>query len=97
MDELEKRQLFERFGYPAEFMRLSSSMFAEMSAAREARGLGDRPCAVRHAKTALAYGEQRDELDRRYNTGKWEHWYDRDIIYPCRSVTEKLRKSLKGR
>ena len=97
MDEAEKRQLFERFGYPAEFMRLSSSMFAEMSAAREALGLGDRPCALRHAKAALAFGEQRDALDRHYNTGKWEHWYDRDIIYPCRSVTEKLRKAIDER
>ena len=96
MDEAEKRQLFERFGYPAEFMRLSSSMFAEMSAAREALGLGDKPCAVRHAKAALAFGEQRDELDRRYASGKWKHWYDRDLIYPCRSVTGKLRNALKG-
>ena len=96
MDEAQKRQLFERFGYPAEFMRLSSSMFAEMSAAREARGLGDEPCAIRHAKAALAFGEERDRLDKRYASGKWEHWYDRDLIYPCRSVTEILRNALKG-
>ena len=55
------------------------------------------PCAVRHAKAALAFGEQRDALDRRYNSGKWEHWYDRDLIYPCCSVTEKLRKAVKGK
>ena len=56
--------------------------------------LGDEPGAIRHAKAALAFGEERDRLDKRYNSGKWEHWYDRDIIYPCRSVTEKLRKAI---
>ena len=95
MDDAQKRQLFERFGYPAEFMRLSSSMFAEMSAACEALGLGDRPCAIRHAKAALALGEERDALDRRYNSGKWEHWYDRDMVYPSAVVVETLRKHLR--
>jgi len=97
LDEAQKRQLFERFGYPARFMALSSGAFAEMSSALADMDLRDDERALSHAKQALSLLERRDELDRQYNGGKWKHWYDRDIIYPCRSVTEKLRKSLKGR
>ena len=94
MDDAQKRQLFERFGYPAAFMCLSSQAFAEMSAAREARCLGDEPGAMRHAKSALSLMEERDALDGRYASGRWSGWYDRDLIYPCRSVTARLRAAL---
>ena len=94
MDDAQRRQLFERFGYPAAFMRLSSQAFAEMSAAREARELGDESGAMRHAKSALSLMEERDALDGRYASGRWSGWYDRDLIYPCRSVTARLRAAL---
>ena len=87
---------YERFGYPAPFMQLSSGAFSEMSYALAAMDLKDDECALRHARIALDLLEQRDELDERYNSGKWEHWYDRDLIYPCRSVTDKLRKAVNG-
>ena len=38
---------------------------------------------------------RRDALDRRYNSGKWEHWYDRDMVYPSAVVVETLRKHLR--
>ncbi|MBQ3343972.1 MAG: glycosyl hydrolase 115 family protein, partial [Kiritimatiellae bacterium] len=94
MDEARKRLLFERFGYPTEFMRLSSECLAEITCAVEAKSLGDMRRAVGHAKTALACAETRDELICRYNSGKWEHWYDRDIIYPCAPLAESLRNAL---
>ena len=96
LDEAQKRQLFERFGYPAQFMLLSSGAFSEMSYALAAMDLKDDECALRHAKIALELLEQRDALDERYNSGKWEHWYDRDLIYPCKSVTAKLRAAVNG-
>ena len=97
LDEAQARQLFERFGYPAQFMRLSSGAFSEMSFALEAKSLKDDEAALRHAKAALSLLEQRDALDSRYNSGRWEHWYDRDLIYPCKSVTQRLRDFLKGK
>ena len=97
LDETQKRQLFERFGYPAQFMRLSSGAFSEMSYALAAMDLKDDECALHHAQIALALLEQRDEFDKRYNSGRWEHWYDRDLIYPCKSVTAKLHAALKGK
>ena len=95
MDDEQRRQLFERFGYPAAFMRLSSLAFAELSAAREARCLGDEPGAMRHAKSALSLMEERDALDGRYASGRWSGWYDRDLLYPCRSVTARLRAAFR--
>ena len=96
LDEAQKRQLFERLGYPAKFMALSSGAFSEMSCALAAMDLADDECALRHAKAALALLEERDRLDGRYNTGKWKHWYDRDLLYPCKSTTAKLREALNG-
>ena len=96
LDEAQARQLFERFGYPAQFMRLSSGAFSEMSYALAAMDLKDDECALLHAKMALELLEQRDKFDKRYNSGKWEHWYDRDLIYPCKSVTAKLRTAVNG-
>ena len=90
------RQLFERFGYSTQFMLLSSGAFSEMSYALAAMDFKDDECALYHAKFALELLAQRDELDKRYNSGKWEHWYDRDLIYPCRSVTDKLREAVIG-
>lgn len=94
LDGGQSHQLFERFGYPAQFMRLTSDIFAELSAAVEAARMGDDACAMRHARAATALGVERDALDARYNSGKWERWYDRDIVYPCRSLMEHLRNGL---
>ncbi|MBR3956373.1 MAG: hypothetical protein IKJ89_00805, partial [Kiritimatiellae bacterium] len=94
MDEAQRRQLFERFGYPADFLRLTSEICAELYAAVEAKDADDWPCALRHAKAAIALGHERDALDARYNSGKWAHWYDRDLKYPCRSVMESLEREL---
>lgn len=95
LDRGQRRQLFERFGYPAEFMRLSSDIFAELSAATEAKALGDDACARRHVRAALAHGRRRDALDARYNAGKWARWYDRDLVYPCHAVMAELSKHFK--
>ena len=94
MDDAQRRHLFERFGYPAAFMRLSSLAFAEMSAAHEARELGDEPGALRHAKSALSIMEERDALDGRYASGRWCGWYDRDLIYPTTGLTKQLRDAI---
>ena len=90
LDETQRRQLFERFGYQAEFMRLSSDIYAELSAAVEAKNLGDDACATRHVCAAVTLGHARDALDSRYNSGMWTRWYDRDLVYPCRAVMENL-------
>ena len=94
MDEAQRHQLFERFGYQAEFLRLTSDIYAELFNAIEAKDADDMPCALRHANVALALGHERDALDARYNSGKWTHWYDRDLKYPCRSVMESLERKL---
>ncbi len=94
LDEAQRRQLFERFGYQAEFLRLTSDIYAELFSALEAKDADDWPCALRHANAAVELGRQRDALDARYNSGKWAHWYDRDLKYPCRSVMEALERNL---
>ena len=68
MDEARRRQLFERFGYPAEFLRLTSDIYAELFSAVEAKDADDWPCALRHAKAAIALGHERDALDARTGT-----------------------------
>lgn len=94
LDETRRRQLFERFGYPAAFMRLTSDIFAELFAAVEAKSLSDDACAMRHAGTAVSLGRERDALDARYNSGKWARWYDRDLVYPCRAAMENLEAAV---
>ena len=94
LDDAQRRQLFERFGYPAEFMRLSSEIFAELSCAVEAKNEEDREACRAHAENALECARARDELDLRYNAGRWSRWYDRDLIYPCKSVADDLREVL---
>jgi hypothetical protein len=94
MSETQQRQLFERFGYPAEFLRMSSDIYAELSAAREAKGSEDAAACRRHLQAALGHAEARDALDRRYNEGRWKRWYDRDLIYPCATVSADIRRLL---
>ena len=94
MDEEQRRQLFERFGYPAEFMMLTSQCFAEMVAAVEAMDSGDCKVGRAHAIAALDVADRRKSLDLRYNEGKWKHWYDRDMIYPFDPAMEELRRFL---
>ena len=97
MDERARHQLFERFGYPAEFMALSSAAFTEMAMALDDMDLKDDRRSLEHAERALELLEERERLDTRYASGRWEHWYDRDLIYPCRTVAEALRKALRKR
>lgn len=94
LDAAQRLQLFERIGYPAEFMRLSSACYAELVAAVEAKDAGDVETAKRHGQAALALAIEREQLDRRYNAGRWAHWYDRDIIYPYSSHVSALRHAL---
>ena len=94
MDEAQGRQLFERFGYPAEFLRLSSDLYAELVCAREAKAADDAVACRRHLEAALGHAEARDALDRRYNEGRWRRWYDRDLIYPCKNTVTDLKKLL---
>ena len=96
LDETGRRQLFERFGYPAEFVRLSSDLYAEILSALEAKAADDKIACRRHVAAAMALAEERDALDRRYNSGKWKRWYDRDIVYNCSNVADTLRKILSG-
>jgi hypothetical protein len=94
LDDAQSRQLFERFGYPAEFMRLSSDLYAELACAVEAKGAKDPESCRAHVEKALALSRARDALDNHYNSGCWEGWYARDLIYPCSSVSESLQKVL---
>ena len=94
LDDTQSRQLFERFEYPAEFMRLSSDLYAELACAVEAKGANDPESCRAHVEKALALSRARDMLDSRYNSGRWEGWYARDLIYPCSSVSESLQKIL---
>ena len=94
LGEAQRRQLFERFGYPAEFMRLSSEIFAELSCAVEAKNANDSEACRAHVESALGHARTRDALDLRYNAGRWSRWYDRDLIYPCASVSDGLRDVL---
>lgn len=92
LDAAQRRQLFERFGYPARFMRFSSDMYAELASALEAKNAGDEGAERAHLETAYAGAMARDALDKNYNSGKWKRWYDRDLIYPCSHVTGELKK-----
>ena len=94
LDDAQQRQLFERFGYPAEFMRLSSDLYAELACAVEAKDADDGEACRMHVEKALALSQERDALDNRYNSGRWRQWYDRDLIYPCSSLSETLQKVL---
>ena len=94
LEESGRRQLFERFGYPADFLRLSSDLFAELLAALEAKAADDKSACRRHVASALELAEERDALDRRYNSGRWKRWYDRDIVYNCSMVAGNLRNLL---
>ena len=78
-------------------MALSSAAFAEMAQSLDAMDLKDDRRSLEHAERALELLEERNVLDARYASGRWEHWYDRDIIYPCRIVAEDLRKALQKR
>ncbi|MBR4171418.1 MAG: glycosyl hydrolase 115 family protein, partial [Kiritimatiellae bacterium] len=92
MDAKQRLQLFERFGYPAEFLSLSSDCYSELAFAAEAKSLGDQASWLHHVQAALDLSEARDRLDRRYNAGRWKRWYDRDIIYPYTSFSAALRQ-----
>ncbi len=94
LDDAQRLQLFERFGYPAAFLRLSSDLFAELSDAVEAKNADDVAGLRRHLQAALAYSEARDALDARYNAGRWKGWYDRDLVYNCSTVSGKIRELL---
>ena len=96
LDDAQSRQLFERFGYPAEFIRLSSDLYAEISCAVEAKDARDPESCRAHVAKALAVSKARDALDGRYNSGRWEGWYARDLVYPCSSVSESLQKVLES-
>lgn len=94
MDWAQRLQLFERFGYPSEFMSLSSDCYSELAFAVEAKSMEDWKSAKRHALTALNLSTERDRLERRYNAGRWKHWYDRDIIYPYSAHSAALRQAI---
>lgn len=94
LDEKQKRQLFERFEYQAEFMRLSSEVYSEMSFAVEANNMKDTAACRVHAERALALATERDALEKRYNSGRWKRWYARDIIYPYSIQSKNLRRVL---
>ena len=70
MDEARRRQLFERFGYPAEFLRLTSDIYAELFAAVEAKDADDGPCALRHAKAAIALAPRTRRARRALQLGQ---------------------------
>ncbi len=96
LGERQRRQLFERFGYQAEFMRLSSDAYAEVACAVEAIDMDDAAACRAHVERALALAEERDALERRYDSGRWERWHDRDIIYPYSAQSQELRKILEA-
>lgn len=91
----QERQLFLRVGYPAGFMYHASSCLAEMTLAALAREEDNGEATIAHLEQALSHAQARDALDRRYNEGKWLHWYDRDRKYQytllSRDISEALR------
>jgi len=91
-----RRMLFERIGYPAGFLCTASGCCAELALAAAAREEGNVPGSVRHLRAAWAYARERDELDARYNAGKWTHWYDRNIIYPYPGISDRIRVVLEA-
>jgi len=92
MSSLEREVLFERLGYQAAFSRLACRCLSEVSLARDAQRGGAKAAALRHLDAAIAASEERDALDRRYASGVWAKWYDRDLIYPYTKLTEQIRK-----
>jgi len=87
----EREILFERFGYQAAFSQLACRCLSELSLARDAGRGGAKAAALRHLDAAIAASEAREALDRRYASGVWARWYDRDLIYPYTQLTENLR------
>ena len=91
----ERNQLFLRLGYPAGHLMHASACLSELTLALAARDEGNRAAAERHLSAALAESQARDALDRRYNAGKWTHWYDRDLKYPYTRLSGEIGKVLK--
>ena len=96
MSEPGKSQLFQRLGYPAGHLLHASACLSELTLALAARNDGNRAATERHLAAALAESQARDGLDRRYNAGKWAHWYDRDLKYPYTQLSDKIAKVLKN-
>ena len=96
MTDGERRQLFERLGYPADFMRHASTCLAELTLAAAAREEGNSAAMKRHLELALKASLARDALDREYNKGKWAHWYDRDLKYPYTGLSAMVQDILRN-
>ena len=92
----EKRQFFERLGYPAGFMYHASTCLAELALAAAARQEGNLPAARKHLASALVASRARDALDRDYNAGKWARWYSRDLKYPYTGLSAAIQGVLRG-
>lgn len=92
----EKRQFFERLGYPAGFMYHASICLAELALAATARQEGNLPAARKHLASALVASRARDALDRDYNAGKWARWYSRDLKYSYTGLSAAIQGVLRG-
>ena len=90
MTDEECRQLFQRLGYPAAFLRNASLCLSELTLALAAHGTGNRAAAIRHAESALAASRARDALDAEYNEGKWAGWFARDLKYPYTGLSAAI-------
>ena len=95
MTAAERRQLFQRLGYPAAFLRNASLCLSELTLALAARGSGSRVAAIRHVESALAASRARDALDVEYNDGKWSRWFAHDRKYPYTNLSREIEGVLK--
>ena len=96
MTATERRQLFERLGYPVAFLRHASTCLSELTLADAARQEGNLAAARRHLEAALAESRARDALDAEYNEGKWARWFARDLKYPYTGLSREIEETLRG-
>ena len=89
MTATERRQLFERLGYPVAFLRHASTCLSELTLADAARQEGN-------LAAALAESRARDALDAEYNEGKWARWFARDLKYPYTGLSREIEETLRG-
>lgn len=95
MDENEKETLFFAFGFETGIMFHVSRMVSELALRFDAHLIGNAVAEKRHLSLALAESKAIDELHKRFSSGIWTGWFDRDLIYPYSSFTKQLTDALK--
>lgn len=94
MTETEREIFFQRVVYQASFLSLACASLSEVSLGTDAGRLGAQDACRRHLSSALKSSCEREVLDKRYASGVWQRWYDRDLIYPYSNLSALIRKRL---